>query len=108
MFSKKHADEHPPVAPARARNAMGSNSTFSVIGADVTITGDVRSTVDLHVDGGALQSRIRCWRVVERNAGCALSVCVSWSFVMPSATRGARRPHGYAERETESASSVFE
>ena len=53
-------------------------------------------------------SRSRCLRVVERNAGSALSVCVSWSFVMPSATRGARRRPWFAEREAESASSVFE
>ena len=27
------------------------NSTFSVIGSDVTITGDISASVDLHIDG---------------------------------------------------------
>ena len=34
-----------------ATRTMASGSTFSVIGADVTIKGDIEASVDLHVDG---------------------------------------------------------
>lgn len=45
MFSKK-PEQRSPVAP----RAAGS-STFSVIGPDVTIRGNIEATADLHVDG---------------------------------------------------------
>jgi cytoskeletal protein CcmA (bactofilin family) len=43
---------------------MANNSTFSVIGADVTIKGDVSATVDLHVDG-TIEGDIRCASLVQ-------------------------------------------
>jgi hypothetical protein len=36
---------------------VASGSTFSVIGADVVITGDIAATADLHVDGTASSSK---------------------------------------------------
>ena len=56
MFSKKPADQAPSLPPTpdakpRGRSMAGSNSTFSVIGSDVTIKGDVSASADLHVDG---------------------------------------------------------
>ena len=61
MFSKKSAEPaqsaqaNPAAAksPARSRGnkmAQGS-STFSVIGPDVTIKGDISASADLHIDG---------------------------------------------------------
>ena len=49
MFSKSRpkSDNALPVAAGGAKGV----ATFSVFGADVVITGDVRATVDLHVDG---------------------------------------------------------
>lgn len=42
----------------------GSNSTFSVIGADVVIKGDISATADLHVDG-TIEGDIRCASLVQ-------------------------------------------
>jgi len=39
----------PPVPPAATGN--GKRGMFSVLGADVTITGNIRATADLHIDG---------------------------------------------------------
>jgi len=47
MFSKKPANKSPAGMP----RTMASSSTFSVIGPDVTIRGDISATADLHVDG---------------------------------------------------------
>ncbi|MHA7820581.1 MAG: bactofilin family protein [Erythrobacter sp.] len=40
------------------------NSTFSVIGADVSIKGDVSASVDLHVDG-KIEGDIKCASLVQ-------------------------------------------
>ncbi|MGB3805979.1 MAG: polymer-forming cytoskeletal protein [Erythrobacter sp.] len=44
--------------------ASASNSTFSVIGSDVTIKGDVSASVDLHVDG-TIEGDIQCASLVQ-------------------------------------------
>ena len=53
MFSKKSGgagtDRHPPAqppGPASKGSMMASSSTFSVIGADVVIKGDISATAD--------------------------------------------------------------
>jgi cytoskeletal protein CcmA (bactofilin family) len=43
---------------------MGSGSTFSVIGSDVVIRGDISATVDLHVDG-RIEGDIQCASLVQ-------------------------------------------
>jgi cytoskeletal protein CcmA (bactofilin family) len=43
---------------------MSSNSTFSVIGADVSIKGDVAASADLHVDG-RVEGDIACASLVQ-------------------------------------------
>ena len=68
MFSKKPAQPSPTAPPApsvkpKARG-MASNSTFSVIGSDVTIKGDVTATADLHVDG-TVEGDIKCASIVQ-------------------------------------------
>lgn len=40
------------------------NSTFSVIGSDVTITGDISASVDLHIDG-KVNGDIKCASLVQ-------------------------------------------
>lgn len=40
------------------------NSTFSVIGSDVTIKGDVSASVDLHIDG-TVEGDIKCASLVQ-------------------------------------------
>lgn len=43
---------------------MASNGTFSVIGADVVIRGDVEASADLHVDG-TVEGDIACASLVQ-------------------------------------------
>ena len=43
---------------------MASGSTFSVIGADVTIKGDISATADLHIDG-TIEGDIKCASLVQ-------------------------------------------
>jgi cytoskeletal protein CcmA (bactofilin family) len=43
---------------------MASGSTFSVIGADVVIKGDISATADLHVDG-TIEGDIKCASLVQ-------------------------------------------
>ena len=50
MFSKKPEQRSSVPTPHR-QMPMAGNSTFSVIGPDVTIRGNVEASADLHVDG---------------------------------------------------------
>jgi len=43
---------------------MASGSTFSVIGADVVIKGDISATADLHIDG-TVEGDIKCSSLVQ-------------------------------------------
>ena len=60
MFSKKSA------SPARiaAKPMATGNGTFSVIGSDVTIKGDIVASADLHVDG-RIEGDIACASIVQ-------------------------------------------
>lgn len=62
MFSKK-PDEYSPSSAPMARPS-GNGSTFSVIGSDVVIKGDISATVDLHVDG-RIEGDIQCASLVQ-------------------------------------------
>ena len=53
MFSKK-PEPTIPGAPMRSPVRPVASSTFSVIGADVTIRGDIEASADLHVDGSVV------------------------------------------------------
>lgn len=60
MFSKKPEQTYPSVAPRPVANG----STFSVIGADVAIKGNVEASADLHVDG-VVEGDIVCTALVQ-------------------------------------------
>lgn len=62
MFSKK--PEQPAYAAPQQRMASSGNATFSVIGADVVIKGDVMASADLHVDG-QIEGDITCAALVQ-------------------------------------------
>ena len=64
MFSKKPEERSPGGA---TRTVASSGSTFSVIGTDVTIRGDISATADLHVDG-AIEGDIACASLVQGEA----------------------------------------
>lgn len=63
MFSKKPAE---PLRPNGQHNSMAGNSssTFSVIGSDVSIKGDISASADLHVDG-SIEGDITCASLVQ-------------------------------------------
>jgi len=44
--------------------ATRGNSTFSVIGSDVTIKGDITASADLHVDG-TIEGDLTCASIVQ-------------------------------------------
>jgi cytoskeletal protein CcmA (bactofilin family) len=55
---------------------MGSGSTFSVIGADVVIRGDIAATADLHIDG-TIEGDIRCASLVQGEASSITGAVVA-------------------------------
>lgn len=59
MFSKKPATENNPMA---SRGASGA--TFSVLGADTAIKGDISASADLHIDG-KVEGDIACAALVQ-------------------------------------------
>ena len=60
MFSKKPESPSSPAAKPMATRS----STFSVIGTDVVIKGDVQASADLHVDG-RIEGDITCASLVQ-------------------------------------------
>jgi len=61
MFSKKPG----PQTPTSASNRMaGKSSTFSVLGADTAIRGDIAASADLHIDG-KVEGDIACAALVQ-------------------------------------------
>ena len=69
MFSRKEAAPRPRAAEPMAggRNSaanLGGGSTFSVFGPDIAITGDVKASADLHIDG-RIEGDIICQALVQ-------------------------------------------
>lgn len=64
MFSKRPATELSSMANGRS---VGG-STFSILGADTSIKGDVSATADLHVDG-KVEGDIACATLVQGESG---------------------------------------
>ena len=60
MFSKKPEQTSPNTVPRPVANG----STFSVLGADVTIKGNVEASADLHVDG-TVEGDLACTSLVQ-------------------------------------------
>jgi cytoskeletal protein CcmA (bactofilin family) len=59
MFSKKHDSTDRP-----SGNAAMSDSTFSVLGPDIAVKGDLTATKDLHLDG-RIDGDIKCAALVQ-------------------------------------------
>ena len=67
MFSKKSAGQ--PFSPTVDRDRTmatrgGGSSTFSVLGSDLTITGNIAASADLHIDG-TVEGDIACASLVQ-------------------------------------------
>lgn len=65
MFSKKPEPSQPSSVPRPAARPVASGgSTFSVLGADVAIKGNVEASADLHVDG-TVEGDLTCTSLVQ-------------------------------------------
>ena len=63
MFSRGKSPETD--APMGTKMATGArNTTFSIIGSDVVITGNISASVDLHVDG-QIEGDLKCASLVQ-------------------------------------------
>lgn len=60
MFLKKRA----PTARRAASSPAMANSTFSVLGTDIAIKGDISASVDLHIDG-RVEGDITCASLIQ-------------------------------------------
>ena len=63
MFSSKSEPSSPQI-PTKAKSMANPGGTFSVIGPDVTIRGDIEASVDLHVDG-KIVGNLACASLVQ-------------------------------------------
>ena len=74
MFSKKPA---PQARPTTVNPPMATgNGTFSVIGSDVTIKGDISASADLHVDG-RIEGDITCASLVQGESSVIVGTITS-------------------------------
>jgi cytoskeletal protein CcmA (bactofilin family) len=65
MFSRSKPTPASASAPVPARMATGArHTTFSIIGADVVIVGNVSATVDIHIDG-RVEGDLACANLVQ-------------------------------------------
>ena len=64
MFSKKPEPSFPSAAPRPVAKPVANGSTFSVLGADVAIKGNVEASADLHVDG-VVEGDLVCTSLVQ-------------------------------------------
>ena len=68
MFSKSKPSPETASAPAATKMATGArHTTFSVLGSDVVITGNVSASVDLQVDG-KIEGDLKCANLVQGEA----------------------------------------
>ena len=82
MFSKK------PESTARpSTNSAMTGSTFSVLGPDIAINGDLKATVDLHLDG-RVDGDISCAALVQGEASEVNGMVVAESARVAGKIRG--------------------
>lgn len=70
MFAKSKPTPESALPPSPGANKMATgarNTTFSILGADVVVTGNVSASVDLHIDG-KVQGDLKCANLVQGQA----------------------------------------
>ena len=82
MFSKK------PESTARpsASNSMAA-TTFSVLGPDIAISGDLKATADLHIDG-RIEGDISCAALIQGEGSEVVGMVVAQSARVAGAIKG--------------------
>ena len=83
MFSKKRATSARPGGDS----PMTSGSTFSVLGADTAIKGDITASADLHIDGH-VEGDITCASLVQGDASEILGAVKADSARLAGTVRG--------------------
>ena len=86
MFSKKPAATELPQITRSGVSAM-SGGTFSVLGADVTIKGDISASADLHIDG-RVEGDIACAALVQGQASEVVGAIRAESARLSGTVRG--------------------
>ena len=84
MFLKK---PETPAAPQGAPSPMGG-STFSVLGADLAIKGDLTARADLHIDG-TVEGDIACAALVQGESSTIAGTVTAESARLAGTIRGA-------------------
>jgi cytoskeletal protein CcmA (bactofilin family) len=70
MFSKSKPtpESASPPFPGAAKMASGArHATFSILGSDVVVTGNISASVDLHIDG-KIEGDLKCANLVQGEA----------------------------------------
>lgn len=82
MFSRKHdLTDRPPA------NGMAAGSTFSVLGPDIAINGDLSATADLHLDG-RIAGDISCAALIQGEASEIAGAVVAGSARVAGKIKG--------------------
>ncbi len=68
MFSKSKTPDPVQSTVPQPRSMQGAQSSFSVLAADVVITGNISATVDLHLDG-RVEGDVACATLVQGQGG---------------------------------------
>lgn len=84
MFSRK---PEAPYAPQGSNDGM-SGSTFSVLGADLAIKGDLTARADLHVDG-TVEGDITCAALVQGESSTIIGTVTADNARLAGKVRGA-------------------
>jgi len=82
MFSKK-----PESSPRSAVSNVTAGSTFSVLGPDIAINGDLMATADLHLDG-RVDGDIKCAALVQGEASEVTGMVVAESVRVAGRIKG--------------------
>lgn len=82
MFSKKLAE-----SPRNQADRSMAGGTFSVIGADVTIKGDIKASADLHVDG-RIEGDIACSSLVQGESSTVTGAILAESARLAGRVQG--------------------
>lgn len=83
MFSMKPVTAPKFMAPPRSP----SGSTFSVLGADTAISGDIKASADLHIDG-RVEGDIACAALVQGEASEIIGAISAESARLAGVVRG--------------------
>lgn len=83
MFSKKPADR----LRMQGAKPVAGHTTFSVIGADVTIRGDITASADLHVDG-RIEGDIACSSLVQGEGSIVIGAIEAESARLAGQVKG--------------------